>query len=93
MDKILKRMGYRLMANNIWGKPYGYQILLASKNNDSWTLSSHFKGVDDKLYCWDKESFTDLDSLMYAENCVIHIVGNGVGADFSFLTVEDCCDL
>jgi len=93
MDKILKRMGYRKMNAEIWGKPFSYQLLLAKQDSSGWKVSNYFKGADGKIHIWDTAEFTDLESLMSVETSIIYIVGGGLVGDFSFLNPEDMFDL
>jgi hypothetical protein len=94
LELALRRLGYRLLGPDVWAKPVAYVLLVVRHRPDGVAeFSTHFKGVDDKLYVWDRQEITDTPEsggythcLKYAESAVRLDVGTQSNADFGFLT-------
>ncbi len=87
-DLELRRMGYRLMHPDVWGKPVGYHLFVVSKKNGKWAFSNHFKGANGKLHVYSRVVVTDEAGLKAAETDtkVLHV---GRDSDFGFLSQKE----
>lgn len=91
MEQTLRKLGYRLMKTDVWGKPVGYHLFTVHRKNRKWTFTNHFKGANGKLLVYSSAAVADEAELKMAETDtrLLHV---GWDSDFGFLSREEMFD-
>lgn len=95
--KVLTSMGYRLMSPNVWGKPFGYNLLTYETDKNLWT--NWFTSIDKNPLIWNNHTFkTDSDSELTLEEQFKQFIiiseaytsiRTNTYSDFSFLSDQE----
>lgn len=95
----MRKLGYRPMNRDVWGKPIGYQLLTISVRGKKVELTNHFKAKSNKLLVFSRHEIKDNaaeggyeGAIKFAEYTTYRPVSTGYDSDFGFLTLTDQFD-
>lgn len=96
LEKAMRRMGYRQMKKGIWGKPFGYHLLILNATKTPFVFQNWFKGVPKEPLLWDSCELNPSDKdyeeaiKRYEYSTKVDVGSPGINAvDFGFLTNEE----